>query len=77
MPQKIELSVFVFTKSGNQLLSAIHSKENSSYILDCLKSISKKHQEFIITAHDIKFIDDKDNINYNNEDILSSTSIVF
>lgn len=77
MPQKIELSVFVFTKSGNQLLSAIHSKENSSYILDCLKSISKKHQEFIITAHDIKLIDDKDNINYNNEDILSSTSIVF
>ncbi len=72
-PKKLKLSVYVFTGSGSQLLTAIHPKENSDYILDCLKAIIKNHQDFVITAHRINFIDNESGINYNKEDILTST----
>ena len=70
--KKMKISIYVFTESGRQLITAIHPKENFYYIRDCLESIFKNNQEFVITAHSINFIDDKGKINYNTEDILTS-----
>lgn len=72
-PQKIRLPIYVFTGSGSQLLSVIHSNANSDYILDCLKLIKKECQDFDITAHRIRGFDDEGYINYMEEDILKST----
>ena len=70
--KKMTISIYVFTESGRQLITAIHPKENIYYIRDCLESIFKNNQEFVITAHSINFIDDKGKINFNTEDILTS-----
>ena len=65
------LSVFVFTKSGSQLISAVHPNENTDYIIDGLKLISKNNQDFSVTAHEIKSIDDSNNVKYELSDLLN------
>lgn len=67
--QKLTIPIYTFTESGNQLITAIGSNANSQYILDCLELIRKNHKDFIITAHNINYIDDKD-IDYNEDNIL-------
>lgn len=68
--QELEISVHVFTESGKQLINAIHPQENKQYILDCLEWMHKKYKNFVITAHNINFFDDK-GINYDKNNILS------
>lgn len=70
--QKFEVPIYVFTGSGSQLLTAIHPKESSEYIIDSLKSIAKNRENFVITAHRINFIENGNVINYNTKDILTS-----
>lgn len=70
--QKFEVPIYVFTGSGSQLLTAIHPKQSSEYILDSLKSIAKNRENFVITAHSINFIENGNVINYNTKDILTS-----
>lgn len=70
--KKLNLSIHVFTGSGRQLLKVINSEENSDYILDCLKLISRKRQDFVVTAHRINFIGDENKIDYDKINILAS-----
>lgn len=70
--QKFRISVYVFTESGSQLINAIQPKVNSQYFIDCLKLIRDMHKDFIVTAHNINYISDEGNINYNKKNILPS-----
>lgn len=68
--QELNIPIQVFTQSGSQLITAINTVVNSQYILDCLEKIRKSHEDFIITAHNINYIDDKGEIDYNEDNIL-------
>ena len=68
--QCLALQVYTFTESGRQLMTAIHPNINDQYILDCLALIRKNNKDFSITAHNINFVDDQGNINYDILDIL-------
>lgn len=71
--KNFSIDIHAFTGSGCQLLRAIHPKENSNYILDCLKLIKEKNQDFDISAYYINKIYDIGEIIYNTEkDLLIS-----
>ena len=65
--KEIELSIFVFTGSGIQLMNAIQPKCSEQYLFDCLQFIADKHKDFSITAHKINNISDDGRINYNTD----------
>lgn len=67
--QRLNISVFVFTESGKQLIKAIHPKANEQYFIDCLQLIREEKKDFLVTAHKINYFDDE-GIDYNTEDIL-------
>lgn len=69
--QEFKISVYVFTESGSQLISAIHPKVNSQYLIDCLKLIGEKNKDPVVAAHKINNINDDGKINFNRENILS------
>lgn len=71
--QELRISVFIFTESGSQLIKAIQPQVNSQYFIEYLEMARKKNQDFVFTAHEIKYIDDEieGKINYNPTDILS------
>jgi hypothetical protein len=69
--RELVLSVHIFTNSGKQLITAIHPKENSNYILDCLETILKDNRNFVVTAHNINYIEGKV-ISCDDTDILKS-----
>ncbi len=68
--KKIVLPCYFFTESGSQLLDSIVLNVNSKYIIECIKLISNKYKEFIITAHNIECIDNKGYVTYDKIDIL-------
>lgn len=71
--KNFSIDIHAFTGSGYQLLKAIHPKENSNYIVDCLKLIKEKNQDFDISAYYINKIYDTGEIIYNTEkDLLIS-----
>lgn len=69
--KQFDISIYVFTGSGQQLLAATNPEEDREYILDALSFISKNNPNFDITAHHIESIDDKGTISYNDTDILT------
>lgn len=70
--QELIIPVYVFTESGSQLIRAIHPKVNLQYFIDCLESIRKEHKDFVVTAHNINYISDEGEIDFNEKNILSS-----
>lgn len=68
--KEISIPVHIFTESGSQLIRALHPKENCQYILDCLELLTKQHQDCIITAHKINYIDSEGGISYDEENLL-------
>ena len=73
--EEVKVSVHVFTESGSQLITAIHPKVNSQYFIDCLESINEKYKNFVVTAHDINYISDEGEINFNSANVLSTEDV--
>lgn len=69
--QKLVIPVCLFTESGSQLIKAIHPQVNSQYFIDCLKLIREEHKDFVVAAHNINYISDEGEIDYNEVNILS------
>lgn len=65
--KKFSINIHIFTDSGCQLLKVVQPEENSNYILDCLKLIKERNQNFDIKAYYIDKIYDNGNIKYNSE----------
>ncbi|MCM1064663.1 MAG: DUF2806 domain-containing protein [Eubacterium sp.] len=70
--QKVVIPVYLFTKSGSQLIKAIQSQVNLQYFIDCLELIRENHKDFVVTAHTINYISDDGEVNFNEVNILSS-----
>lgn len=74
-PQKENISVYVFTESGVQLIKGLSIRSNEQYIIDCVNSIRKKQSKLRITAHHINYVKEDGSVNYDPNDILSPTEI--
>ena len=46
-------------------------KDFFQYFIDCLELIYDKHKDFVVIAHNINYISDEGEINFNKENILT------
>lgn len=62
--QKIGLSVFAFTESGKQLISAIQPQESEHFLFDYLQFLQDKHKDILVSAHEINRFNNDGSIDY-------------
>ena len=68
--QKLVIPVYLFTESGSQLIKAVQPQVNSQYFIEYLEIIRERNKDFVFTAHEVNYIDDEGEINFNQTNIL-------
>lgn len=68
--EELAINVYVFTKSGSQLIEAICKNPNNDKFIESIKWLQNKYESYVFTAHKINAVTDDEYINYNDSNIL-------